>query len=345
MRALAEGMRTRAAAVERLVEKDSRDWSGWLALGLLAGCVGHLLFLTPARPPAPGGFELDRLGPARSRPGAAKRAAVGLLALALALWGCADSVARRAHRANERGLALDELGRFEAARGQFELSASFGFQPEIPIHNLARSLARRERFTEAHRLFQRALELEPDLVDAAFNDGVTLYEWGRAERDSRNCQLERTLELWRGARRRFDSIAGGVVERDEPAKRAGRNLERLAAEIAEVERLIAEPPEHCGASGGGADGGGEGEEESGSAGAGAAQDPGAGGSGRGSPPPATPEPPAASGPLTAEERQRIASELERIARQGAAEGKYYRRTRPEQFSRESWSQPEAVLWW
>lgn len=337
---LAAVMRDRTAAAAAVAEDQRRDGTGWLALAALAGCLAHLVFLTPLRPPPGSAFELERLGEAPRRSHATPRLAVWwfLAALPLLVWSCADGPRSRAHRANERGLVLDDLGRSEAARAQFELSASLGFRPEIPTHNLARSLARRSEYTEAHRLFQRALEFEPRLVDAVFNDGVTLYEWGRAERDPRDCQLERTLELWRGAHRRFASIVEGVVERDEPAARAGRNLDRLDEEIATVERLIAEPPEHCGAAGGaGSGGGGEGEGDG---------DGGSPPGGSAAPPSLSePESPPASGPLTADERERIADELERIASQASGEGKFYRRTRSEQFPREAWSQPDEVIWW
>lgn len=343
---LAVTIRDRADAATRDPEDQRSGWTGWLALAALAGCLAHLVFLTPLRPPSGLAFDLERLGGAR-RPHAKPRLAVWFLAaLPLLVWGCADGARSRAHRANERGLALDDLGQSAAARAQFELSASFGFRPEIPTHNLARALARRGEYTEAHRLFQRALELEPRLVDAVFNDGVTLYEWGRAERDPRDCQLERTLELWRGAHRRFASIVEGVVERDEPAARAGRNLDRLDEEIATVERLIAEPPDHCGAAGGAGGGGAAGGGGGAGTGGGGGEDEEDGGSPPGaSEPESSPASGPLTGPLTAEERERIAGELERIASQASGEGKFYRRTPSEQFPREAWSQPDEVIWW
>ena len=42
---------------------------------------------------------------------------------------------------------------------------------------------------------------------------------------------------------------------------------------------------------------------------------------------------------------RIAEALARIGEQGREEGKFHRRTLPEQFGKEHWSNPDRVIWW
>jgi tetratricopeptide (TPR) repeat protein len=286
--------------------------------------------------PAPA-FELGRLG---------RHAALLTLALALAQAGCSDSPSalEQAHQANERGLDLDAARRFEPARLEFERSIGFGVRAEIATYNLGRSLIRAHRFSEAHEILQRALELEPELIEAYFNDGIALYRLGREERDPRECDLERTRDLWRSARDRFRL----TVERAAPdgglatAGRANRRF--MESELAAIAALIAEPPEHCrqqGAAGGGGGGGGSGGSGGGSAGQAGGGAGRGGGGGTGSQDAA----PAPAAGLSRDEQETVAEALERIARQRSEVGKYHRRTVPEQFPRSAWAKPDPEIWW
>ena len=80
---------------------------------------------------------------------------------------------------------------------------------------------------EAHDLFQEALTIDPALAEAMFNDGVTLYLWGAAERDPNNCDLERTRELWNQAAARFATTATMESAHEELMRQTRANREFL----------------------------------------------------------------------------------------------------------------------
>jgi tetratricopeptide (TPR) repeat protein len=318
-----------------------RDLAPGLLAVFLAVFVLEALFFDRRRPRERSGFELDRLGagdrPAAAPPRPAARPGrvgpvLGLVALlALATAGCGDSPLRRAHRENERGIVLDALGRHDAARTHYQRSIGHGVRAEVPTHNLARSRTLAEDWSTAHELYQQALELEPELAAALYNDGVALWRWGEAERDPRGCQLERTRELWRAALRRFAAAgeADGAL-----ARQAAGNRDHVARALAEVEHLIADPPPECAAPpppegddenpAGGGDGG---EDEAG--GGGGAGDAGAAAGGGEAPP-------------SAEELRQA---RERIREQRETEGRFFRRTAAEQFPREAWENPDPEVWW
>ena len=212
------------------------------------------------------GFDLSRLGTASSRPPAgisARSSAapdashdvesrgvqphgvasiVGALLL-MGLVACAPSLLELAHRANERGLALDETS-MGLARPHFERSRAYGVEAHIPSFNLARGLAQDGELAEAHELFEQTMQLEPDLVEAPFADGILLFDWGEEERDPRGCELDRTMELWQASLGRFEALA----ERpDEHAYRSAAvdNAVIVRQALTEIEKLIEEPPEAC----------------------------------------------------------------------------------------------------
>lgn len=234
-------------------------------------------------------FDLDRI----TGPGA-RRAAARLLALLLAGGGllqmsaCVDSARARAHRENENGIADDALARHDSARTHYERSREYRVEPEVPTHNLGRSATLQEDYSAGHELFQEALEISPELPEAYYNDGVTLFEWGEAERDPRGCELERTRDLWARAQQRLEETLE-VVDFESPlGRKAAENREFLIERLAEIDALIAEPPPECeqqsegGGGGGGAGGGEEGEDESeGGGGGGSDQDDPSGGGGGG----------------------------------------------------------------
>jgi tetratricopeptide (TPR) repeat protein len=349
-----------------------------LALFVVLFLADRLLLDRPRRPPPV--FDLDRLGPpAPRRPGAtpaARRstslAILGLLAAGLAAaGGCGDSPLQRAHRENELGIAADALGRHDEARRHYERAIGFGERPWVPTFNLARSRTLAGDPSEAHDLFQRALELKPGFPEALYNDGVALYRWGEAERDPRGCELERTRELWRAAAGRFAAARGGTLESrrggegdgdeggdvggDESAiARAARaNADHAERALAEIDRLIADPPPECRQESGGDGAGGGGDEDGTGGGAGAGD--GGGADDAGASPPAGTRPPSTGGaegggndgpqPLTADEQDEIRRAFERMAEQRGEEGKFFRRGAAEQFPRDWWENPDEEIWW
>ncbi|MFQ5527333.1 MAG: VWA domain-containing protein [Thermoanaerobaculia bacterium] len=232
------------------------DRSGvWLLAFLIGLILDTLWFGRTPKGLAPR-FEIGRLVPVSGSSAGRrrKRSIVASLVLAAAVladgctlpFGAAERGSPRelAHRENERGIGRDATMNHRAARPHYERSIGYEVEPQIPAYNLARSVALTGDYSEAHDLFQEALLLDPDLPEAHFNDGVTLYFWGRAERDPRDCDLERTRELWEQALRRFSS-ARAAARDSEIASRARANRAALADQIDEIDRLIANPPEEC----------------------------------------------------------------------------------------------------
>lgn len=355
---LAAAVEAAAPAAERAAaerDPDARHDVSWLPLALFVVLVaGERLAWRPR--PADTAFDLSRIGPGRS----ARAAALVLLGVAVATAGACggDEPEKLAHRENEAGITADAVGARERARRHYERAIGFGVRPEIPTHNLGRSALLAGDPAEAHDILQRALALAPGLPAALFNDGVALYRWGEAERDPRGCQLERTLELWRAAADRFAAAArpapGGAAERDRSIEAsAAADLAFVRERIAELEALVADPPPECLAppppSGGAQppppDGG-----DPPPPGAGGQPPPPAGENGEPPPPEgdddAPPPPPAGGGGgLGAAELAEIEQALARIREELADEGRYFRRTLPEQFPPEAWEEPEEEIWW
>ncbi|MEM7048173.1 MAG: VWA domain-containing protein [Acidobacteriota bacterium] len=328
---LAQAIDSYRGGRERVVTPEARR--SFAGLCLAAFAVLFLLegfYLPPRRWSTAMDFDLDRIGrppePAiQGRRGNRWRAGSSLLLLLL--LGCSGS-AWRAFLENEQGIARDDLGQHREARAHYERSLSYEIQAALPSHNLARSVLLTGDYVAAHGLFQETLQRDPELAAALYNHGVTLYRWGEAERDPQGCHQERTLELWGRASARFAEVPG-----DSPyAARARTNGDFLERRRAEIEAAMAEscPPPPEGAAG---SGGEQGEGSGGGSGEGSAS--GGGPSGAPSPPP----------PLAPAEVETIEQAMERIRQQRLAEGKYFRRTLEEQFTRDQWAQPEAEIWW
>lgn len=394
-----------AAAIDRadrkgrrvtLDDRRARRDLSFLPLGffLLAWLLDIFGIGRRGEPPSHG-FELEALGsPGGRMPGSSGGMGGALLAALVVLQlGCGGSPLVRAHRANELGIDFDGGGLHAMARPHYLRSIGFQVRSEIPTHNLGRSALLNGDFSEAHGLFQRALELEPRLAEAHYHDGLTLYRWGEAVRDPRGCELERSRDLWAQALLRFEEVPEFTDRKGPLALDADRNYAFLEGRLAEVEGLIANPPAECNpppseqdAEGGG---GGGGEDESqgggGDGGDGPPQGAGGGGDNGGSPagaggsgddgvpppePPPSGEPPPGEPPPSGEpppgepppddgnggggggspemgddELEQIRAELDRIRRQGLGEGKFFRRTRPEQFGKETWNNPDSEIWW
>ncbi len=342
---LAEGLADRGGG--------SDAWRAVLPLLLLLALIGFVvesLFVGRRRARPHVAFDIARLGPS-----------LGVGALLVATWvaGCGQSPIQQAHHANEQGIVEDDLRRFSAARYAFERSIGFDHQAQIPAYNLARTLTRAGTYSEAHEAYQRALTIDPDLAAAYFNDGIALYLWGRDERDPRDCDLERTQDLWLAARDRFQEVLERTDPADELAADAGDNRRAMLDRLAEIAELMANPPPHCLAS---SESGGEGgqregagaEEETGSD---AERGGGAGELGDGDQDEPGESPAAqrdAQGggsddetemPLSPQELEMIRQALERIGLQALEAGKFHRRTPMEQFPPSDWENPDPEIWW
>jgi tetratricopeptide (TPR) repeat protein len=325
-----------------------RDLSLWpLAAFLVLFLAEAASFGRRRRPSA--GFDVSRLGDA------GRATLVAVAALSLLATSCGETPLERAHVENELGIAADEVLQHEQARRHYRRAIGFGLRGEIPTYNLARSRTLAGDWSAAHDLYQRALALDPGLTEAVYNDGYALFAWGLAERDPRGCQLERTRQLWEASLRRFEAAEKTWTESEHPMlAAASANREKLAGYLFETSRLIAQPPPECKArvdssklyEGGARDRGtggrrnvGRGEGASGAAGGDANPDP------EGEEPESHAEDARGGQPLDDGEREEIRQALERIERQRGEEGKFLRRSRAEQFPRESWENPDDVIWW
>jgi tetratricopeptide (TPR) repeat protein len=271
---LAAAVERRIAGAESVRTAGWRDLSGVaLALFLVGFLLEAMVWGRRGRRPR-GGFDIGRLGEGRPPTAAVL---ILLLTAGLGALACRDSSpAGRASRENERGIAADALGSWPRARVHYDRSRAFGVRPEIPAFNLARSVTLQEDWSEAHELYQGALEMAPRLAVAHYNDGHVLYRWGEAELDLESCQLERTLELWDAARRRFAGAAEIFPEESAGRRQARDNLRFVARRMARVEEACAPPPQAGGAGGEGEQQGGGGG-EGGSTGAGGQQEDDGGG--------------------------------------------------------------------
>lgn len=359
--ALVSDIRDRPLGGQRVSHAEARnDLSPWL---LAAAAVLFLIdTLFVARPPSPYEsftfrFDLGRVGsepaPVRRRPsGAALAVSLGVLLLN----GCETSPLQKAHRENERGIALDAREDYASARPHYERSIAYGVRAEVPTYNLARSLTLQESFGEAHEHNEKALLLAPDLLPAAYNDGIDLYAWGRSLYDPKGCNLERTFDLWQGSLRRFEDVLGASAEGTVLAEKARRNRDALVVELDAVETLMADPPPEC-------------EEPPPPPPPPSPDEPPPPPPPpdeppppeeqpppppEGQPPPPPPpdeppppgEPPPSAGtppPLTPEERGQIEEELQRIAQESA--GKPHHRSRQEQYRDGDVDSIPEKVWW
>jgi hypothetical protein len=426
---LAEAIEERIAGARTVRAEGWRDLGGVPLTLFLVGFLLEALLRRRRDAPEPS-FDIDRLGAGRP---AAAAGLVLLLAAALATLACRDnSPLGRASRENERGIAADALESWSQARVHYDRSRAFGVQPEIPAFNLARSVALQEDWSEAHDLYQAALELSPGLAVGHYNDGHVLYRWGEEELDLEGCDLDRTLELWNAASRRFAGAAELFGEEGSGRESALGNLRAIAARIAQIEEACAPPPPPPPAGGGGGggegesqggggepgqgdggdggesegegggsaedegggqaedqgEGGGEGDDESQAEdqedgedpgdsedqgdgeGRGDGEDPGEGENGDGDDDPGEGggeggregdtsegegdsregesgdgDGDAGPAPLTGDELEQVRQALERIGEERFADGRFHFRSRPEQFPKEVWENPDAEIWW
>ena len=360
-------------------ERARRDLTAWLLGAALLGVLLDLHVLWRGRGGTPT-FRLDAIGrqpkgagqsaQATTRGTAARgTAAISLLALVAllpmscgrgVLWEALGGPVWDAHRANQKGIHQTVLGRHDSAEVHFLRSTAFGVDPEIPTYNHARSQALDEDLARAHELNEKALELSPRHDAARFNDGVVLYRWGVVEAHPQGCELDRTLDLWDSALRRFNDVAESADDPD-LRQRAKEQAEHVRREKARLEQLVIDPPDCC-----------EDESESESESESENESEGGGGSGRGGEPPPSepppPEPPPSDPPpgepppgqgeppqgegespqggggLSESEVQEILAELERIRGQAVGEGKFHFRSAAEQVDEESFWDPEEVWW-
>jgi len=246
--ALARDIRRHQRRVVSHHEEGRRDLSAWLlALVLLALSI-EALVPRPARR-HPELFDVRRLRATSSSSPALGLVMLGLVTLGLAsltLMACAgEDPAGQASLENGKGIEADKVLLHSRAQTHYERSRAYGVLPEIPTYNLARSLFLQNDYSAAHELYQRALKLAPDLPQAHYNDGHALYRWGVMEADPRGCHVQRTLELWRAARKRFETALELFPPDSESARRSRENLDFLDTRIEDLQQTLQTPPDDC----------------------------------------------------------------------------------------------------
>lgn len=253
---LARTLRQRQEESESVHDEGRGDLSVLLLAMVLIGLVAEAL--VPWQPPSkPTRFELQRLGARRrsSLSSAARLmpfllAGTSLAAVSMAIAACAgDDPAALASIENGKGIEADRFLLHREARTHYERSLAYDVWPEIPTYNLARSVFLQHDYSEAHELYQRALEIAPDHPDIHYNDGHALYRWGVQERDPQGCFLLRTLELWKAARQRFATAQELYEEIYGPestgSQRSQKNVEFMDERIDTISALLAQPPPEC----------------------------------------------------------------------------------------------------
>lgn len=281
--------------------------------------------------------------------------AVSLL-LAPAALGCSQA-RLRAHLENERGIALDGVSRHDAAESHYLRAVGYDVRPEIPLTNLGRSKTMAKAYSEAHQHFEQALLRAPDLYEAHYGDGAALYEWGESIRDPRNCEVERTLELWEQSRRRFESALELAREgADIEAASSGRD--HVATRIDAIAPFAETPPPECetppppqpqGGGGGAEDDPNQDPSEDPRPDPEGApeEDPPVDPSPQGAPPPgdSPPQGGGGGGGMSDDELQQVRDLLDALRGQTREPGKFYRGSEEEQFASESWENPETIIKW
>jgi tetratricopeptide (TPR) repeat protein len=243
-----------------------------------------------------------------------------VLAAILLSTGCGSPLIK-SHILNVQGINHYRNEEHRQAASWFEQSAALKVREHIPVYNLANTYLARGDLTTAHELYEQALQLQPKLAEAYYNDGHTLYHWGEAELDPSGCQLDRTRTLWQQALKRFVKVTELVGTSSTLGQAAEANRIHIEQALKELDRLAEECPQSESDGGGGGGGGQEG---------------GGGAScGGGAAPP----------PLGQEEQDQLAAALQR-ARAQAAGASGYRQSRSNQLTRES---AEGVsgkkIWW
>lgn len=252
--ALAEGLRQHQTRVVSRHEEGRRDLSAWLMAAVLLGLVFEAVWLHPFRLPflrrsrtrGLDGFDVRRLGSRKSPKPTAPTTLVALAGVSLLWLACyGDDPEILASVENGKGIEADRVLVHGKAQTHYERSRAYDFLPEIPTYNLARSVFLQHDYSAAHELYQQALELAPDLPQAHYNDGHALYRWGVMERDPRGCHLERTLELWQAARRRFETALELYPPKSQDAQRTQDNVDFLQERIETILQALKDPPVEC----------------------------------------------------------------------------------------------------
>lgn len=188
--------------------------------------------------------------------------------IVLPVFNRCESDIYKAYHANKDGAAALEAGQLQKSRADFERSVAYRFRDHIPYHNLGLVALEQKAYPLAHRIFENSLKKEPDLIEALYHDGITLYRWADTEMDNSEtveksekpetekagvgekplkCISERAETLLKQAVERFNE----VVDRSSDNRLAEKAYKN--AEV--IRKFLRNPPEKCdGASGGGGSG-------------------------------------------------------------------------------------------
>ncbi len=154
--------------------------------------------------------------------------------------GACDNRLHRAHVRNEQGIHLFLTQEHAQARAEFEASAALGASAEVPTYNEAGNLSVEGDLAAAHKAYERALEIEPRLLEALYNDGHALYRWGQRELrppSPNDCLQKRTRQLWEQSLRRFERVRAEAGLSVRIAGRARRNSDFVRSQLQALDRL------------------------------------------------------------------------------------------------------------
>ena len=146
--------------------------------------------------------------------------------IALAASTCAAGQPEAANAAFERGIALQEAGRFPEAIKAYDDAIQLGADNSVAFNNRGAAYGALKQFARAISDFDRALELSPAYAEAYCNRGAAygaLKQYDRAVRD-----LDKAIALDASYARAYNNLAWLLATAEEPSIRNGRRAVELA---------------------------------------------------------------------------------------------------------------------
>ncbi|MBK8398198.1 MAG: hypothetical protein IPL26_23530 [Leptospiraceae bacterium] len=142
----------------------------------------------------------------------------------------------KAYKYNEEGIKELNETKLEDSKTSFYKSISYSYKSYIPTYNIGYTLLQQDDLPAAHEKFQQAIEANPEFKEALYNDGQTLYLWGKKEVNPDSCNTERAKLLWEQAMLRFNETAE-LTNAGDYKKPSLANIKFIQNEISKLDNL------------------------------------------------------------------------------------------------------------
>ncbi|MCP5513643.1 MAG: VWA domain-containing protein [Leptospiraceae bacterium] len=139
-----------------------------------------------------------------------------------------------AHQFNEQARSELIQKEIEKSKIDFEKSLSYGFREYIPLYNLGNLYFIQRNYTKAHDYYEQSMVIYPQFWSAFYNDGITLYEWGKNELSPEVCDLERGEKLWLQSIERFRELK--KLSSLEQLKEINEKINFIATELEDLKK-------------------------------------------------------------------------------------------------------------